>query len=67
MPHYLRTRRMVIALTVLLVVAAAAFGWWRSEDETGRSAGPGPRAGQEERRDAAPAGDGPGWLDAQAV
>ena len=47
MPHYLRIRRLVIGLTVLLVAAAAAFGWWRSGDESGRGRGPGQRAGFE--------------------
>lgn len=43
MPHYLRTRRLVVAFTVALVIIAALFGWWRAADDSGRGLGPGPR------------------------
>ncbi len=48
MPHYLRTRRLVLALTAVLVILAALFGWWRAADDSGRGLGPGPRFAAEQ-------------------
>jgi hypothetical protein len=43
MPQYLRTRRLVLAVTALLVVMAVLFAWWRSTDDQGAVHGPGAR------------------------
>jgi ferric-dicitrate binding protein FerR (iron transport regulator) len=45
MPQYLRTRRLVLAVTALLVVMAVLFAWWRATDDQGAMHGH--RAGEE--------------------